>query len=49
MKIENGKIVEILEYELFNLYCDRGWDELMSFDEYIRCIKENTGCIVIET
>ena len=29
MIIENGKIIEVTENELFSLYLDRGMDDLM--------------------
>lgn len=45
MKVTNGKIVEITESELFNLYLNRGIDDIMDFNEYSRRIK-NAGCIV---
>lgn len=34
MKVENGKIVEITEQELFRLYLDRGYDDCINFHEY---------------
>lgn len=36
MKIENGKIVEATEAELFSLYLDRGYDDCVDFQEYVR-------------
>lgn len=33
MKVENGKITEITEQELFRLYLDRGYDDCMDFHE----------------
>ena len=45
MTVENGKIVKITENELFDLYIDRGMDEIMSFPSY----KERfiaAGCVV---
>lgn len=45
MTVENGKIVKITEKELFDLYIDRGMDEIMSFPSY----KERfiaAGCVV---
>ena len=45
MKIENGKIVEVTEVELFRLYLDRCMDDVMEFSEYrYRMIK--AGCVV---
>ena len=45
MTVENEKIVKITEKELFDLYIDRGIDEIMSFPSY----KERfitAGCVV---
>ena len=47
MKIENGKIVEATEGELFGLYLDRGMDDCMDFYEY-RHRMEAAGCVVKE-
>ena len=47
MKVENGKIVEITESELFGLYLDRGMDEIMDFREY-KTRMERAGCVVRE-
>lgn len=47
MKIENGKIVEASESELFGLYLDRSMDDIMDFHEYRRRM-ENAGCVVKE-
>lgn len=45
MKVENGKIVEATEDELFSLYLDRGMDDVMDFHEYKRRM-QNAGCEV---
>lgn len=45
MKVENGKIVEITEDELFGLYLKRGMDDIMDFNEYTRRMKAS-GCII---
>ena len=45
MTVENNKIIKITEKELFDLYLDRGIDEIMSFPSY----KERfiaAGCVV---
>ena len=34
MTVENGKIVKITENELFDLYLNRGMDDVMSFPDY---------------
>lgn len=47
MKVENGKIVEITENELFGLYLDRGMDDIIDFCEY-RTRMERAGCVVKE-
>ena len=47
MIIENGKIIEVTENELFSLYLDRGMDDLMDFHEYKRRM-EKAGCKVKE-
>lgn len=36
MKVEDGKIVEATEKELFGLYLERGMDDVMDFHEYRR-------------
>ena len=45
MKIENGKIVEAAENELFDLYLKRGMDDIMDFNEYMRQMSK-AGCVV---
>ena len=45
MKIENGKIIEATEEEVFSLYLDRCMDEVMDFSEY-RYRMERAGCVV---
>ena len=47
MKIENGKIIEVTETELFSLYLDRGMDDVMDFHEYKARMKR-AGCEVCE-
>lgn len=39
MKVENGKIVEATESELFDYYLTRGWDDIMSFPDYLEKMK----------
>lgn len=46
MKIENNKIVEITEDELFALYLRRGVDDIMDFNEY-KILMGKAGCSVI--
>jgi hypothetical protein len=45
MKVENKKIVEITEAELFSLYLERNMDDIMDFNEY-RYRMEKAGCVV---
>ena len=42
MKVENGKIVEATESELFDYYLTRGWNDIMSFPDYLEKMK-NAG------
>lgn len=46
MKMENGKIIEITEDELFSLYLKRGFDDIMSFPDYVEKFKA-AGCCVL--
>lgn len=46
MKIENGKIVEATENELYSVYLKREMDYIMDFHEYKRKMIES-GCIII--
>ena len=39
MKIENGKIIEATEDELFNIYLEGQWDNIYSFNKYIELCK----------
>ena len=39
MKVENGKIVEATESELFDYYLTRKWDDIMSFPDYLEKMK----------
>ena len=41
MKIEDGKIVEATENELFDYYLTRGWDDIMSFPEFLERMKRS--------
>ena len=47
MKVENGKIVEITENELFHLYLDRGIDDIYSFSQYVEMFKK-AGCVILD-
>lgn len=46
MKVSDGKIVEITETELFDLWLERGMDDLLSFPDYIRSF-QSAGCKVL--
>ena len=48
MKIENGKIIEVTESELFGLYLDRGMDDIMDFHEYRRRMEAGGWSVVQE-
>lgn len=47
MTIDNNKITEITDDELYERYLRRGMDELMDFNEYKRRMRE-AGALVIE-
>lgn len=47
MKVEDGKIVEITEDELFVLYLKREMEDIMSFNEYVVRMRK-AGCVVRE-
>ena len=43
MIIKNGKIAEATESELFSHYLKNGWDDIMSFTDYMkRCVEKGT-------
>jgi len=47
MVIENGKIIECSDSELFQNYLHGEWDMIMSYDDYkSKCI--NLGVIITE-
>lgn len=48
MKIENNKIIEATELELYDFYLTRDWDELYSFPEYKRLCEEQGTKIIKE-
>ena len=46
MKVENGKIAEATESELFEHYLKSGYDDIMSFTDYKRrCVELGTKFI----
>lgn len=47
MKIENNKIVEATEEELYTVYLDRGYDDIMPFTLYLHSCRVN-GTKIIE-
>jgi hypothetical protein len=46
MTIENNKIIEATENELFDLYLKREMDDIMDFNEY-KIQMEKAGCVVV--
>ena len=40
MKIEEGKIIEATENELFDYYLTRGWDDVLPFPDFLERMKE---------
>ena len=46
MKVENGKIVEVTENELFSLYLERGMDDVMKSEKHL-CNCQCAGCRVV--
>ena len=49
MKIENDKIIQATEDELYSYWLSRGWDDIYPFPEYMQRMKD-AGCeIVVET
>lgn len=46
MKVVKNKIVEATEEELFAHYLKHGWDDIMSFTDFLVVMK-NRGCKVI--
>ena len=50
MKIENGKIIEATENELFDIYLEGQWDNIYSFNKYVElCEKAGTKIIKKES
>ena len=46
MKHRNGKIVEATENELFRIYVERGWGEVLDFREFcVLCEQKGTKII----
>lgn len=48
MKVEKGKIVEATESELFRWYLEKGYDDFMSFNDYIYQMKKLGVKIIYE-
>lgn len=46
MKIENEKIIQATEDELYSYWLSRGWDDVYAFPEYMQRMKD-AGCEVI--
>lgn len=49
MKDENGKVIEATEEELLKLYFKKGYEDFMSFKEYIIQLKQMGVKIVDES
>ena len=47
MRVENDRIVEITEVELFKLYLQYSLDDIIDFHEYKQRMKKS-GCVIIE-
>ena len=47
MEVINGKITKATEAELYSYYLTRNWDDVISFPDYLRQIKE-CGTVVTE-
>lgn len=45
MKVENGKIAEATEKELFSLYLGNGFDDIFPFPDYLQRMK-NAGVVI---
>ena len=46
MKTVNGKIVEATENEMFKIYLERGWDDVMPFSEFVFICEQNGTMVV---
>ena len=47
MKVENNKIVEATESELFSVYLKEGYDDIMSFPDYLYSMRR-LGVVILE-
>lgn len=47
MKIENGKIIEATEKELYDYWLER-FEEIMSFTDYLYCVQANGTKVIYE-
>lgn len=45
----DGKIKSATENELFSIYLDRGWDDIMDFHEFLARCEQNGTKIVAES
>ena len=48
MTIENGKIVEATDSELFSYWLKSDWCEIMSYPDYKWRLKD-LGCVILES
>ena len=47
MIVEDGKIIEATERELYNRWLDDGWDNICTFPDYFRAMK-NVGVKIVK-
>jgi hypothetical protein len=41
MKVINGRIVQITVGELYKIYIEREWDNLLSFPDFVGVLEQN--------
>ena len=47
MTVQDGRIAEATEDELFALYLAREWDEVVSFPDFLRACREK-GIVIVD-
>ena len=47
MEIKDNKIIRATKNELFEIYLDRGFDDIMSFEDYVRNMVRH-GCELVD-
>ena len=46
MRVENGKIIQATETELFTFYLNKSFDDIIPFEEFKRrCIEQGTEVV----